>query len=177
MGDENVLVGAEEPGMLSMSLMEHLEELRSRIVKALYGLAAAFALSLSFAGQLWDVIKAPVTEALQHLGVSPPKLAVHTPMQAFTVIWVELPLLCSAPWIVYQLWSFVSPGLYKREWRWAVPLVGGLFAYFLASRFGLEFLLGVAIGNGVQPVTSISDYFNLFCNVSSAPGWSARFRC
>jgi len=183
MGDQNVLAVAEEQGMLSMSLMEHLEELRSRIIKALYGLVAAFILSLSFAGQLWDVIKAPATEALTHLGVDPPRLAVHTPMEAFTVIWVELPLLCSiflaSPWIVYQLWAFISPGLFQRERRLAVPfvlttgglfLVGGLFAYFLAFRFGLEFLFGIATGNGVQPVISISDYFNLFCNVTLGAG-------
>lgn len=188
MGHENQAVLAsteerEELGMLSMSLMEHLVELRSRIVKALYGLAIAFVLSLSFAGQLWDVIKAPATEALKHLGVNPPRLAVHTPMEAFSVIWVELPLLCSvflsSPWIVYQLWAFISPGLYKRERRWAVPFVlitgglflfGGLFAYFLAFRFGLEFLLGIAIGNDVQLVISISDYFNLFCNVTLGAG-------
>jgi len=105
MGDQSVLAAAEEQGMIGMSLMEHLEELRSRIIKALYGLGAAFVLSLAFAGPLWDVIKAPATEALQNLGVNPPRLAVHTPMEAFTVIWVELPLLCSvflaSPWIVY----------------------------------------------------------------------------
>jgi sec-independent protein translocase protein TatC len=183
MGDQSVLAAAEVQGMIGMSLTEHLEELRSRIIKALYGLAVAFVLSLSFAGQLWDVIKAPATEALQHLGVNPPRLAVHTPMEAFTVIWVELPLLCSvflaSPWIVYQLWAFISPGLFKRERRLAVPfvlttgglfLVGGLFAYFLAFRFGLEFLFGIATGNDVQPVISISDYFNLFCNVTLGAG-------
>ena len=49
-------------------------------------------------------------------------------------------------------------------------LVGGLFAYFLAFRFGLEFLFGIATGNDVQPVISISDYFNLFCNVTLGAG-------
>jgi sec-independent protein translocase protein TatC len=169
----------EEGGMLRMSFMEHLEELRSRIIKALYGLVIAFVGSLIFAGQLWDIISDPAVEALKHLGVNPPRLAQLTPMESFSIIWVKLPLLCSvfiaSPWIVWQIWSFISPGLYKKERRWAMPFVlltaglfitGGLFAYFLAFRFGLEFLLGIGMSNNVQLVVSITEYFDLFVNVT-----------
>src|SRR5579871_5318621 len=117
----------EEQGMLRMSFMEHLEELRSRIIKALYGLLIAFVASLVFAGPLWDIISEPAVSALKHLGVVPPRLVQITPMESFTIIWVQLPLLCSvflaSPWIVYQVWAFISPGLYKRERRWAAPFV------------------------------------------------------
>ncbi|HEV2688390.1 MAG TPA: twin-arginine translocase subunit TatC [Bryobacteraceae bacterium] len=173
----------EEEGMLRMSFMEHLEELRSRIIKALYGLGFAFVFSLVFAGKLWDIISDPAVEALKHLGVNPPRLAQLTPMESFSIIWVQLPLLCSvflaSPWMVYQLWAFISPGLYKRERRWALPFVlltaglfisGGLFAYFLAFRFGLEFLLGIGMSNNVQPVVSITEYFDLFVNVTLGVG-------
>ena len=173
----------EEDGMLRMSFMEHLEELRSRIIKSLWGLFVAFVSSLVFAGKLWDIISEPAVEALKHLGVNPPRLAQLTPMEAFTVIWVKLPLLCSlflaSPWIVYQLWAFISPGLYKRERRWALPFVlltaglfitGGFFAYFLAFRYGLEFLLGIGMTNNVQPVVSISEYSDLFVNVTLGVG-------
>jgi sec-independent protein translocase protein TatC len=100
-------------------------------------------------------------------------------MEAFSVIWVELPLLCSvfiaSPWIVYQVWAFISPGLYKKEKNLALPFVlltaglfitGGCFAYFLAFRYGLEFLLGIGMSNNVQPVVSITEYFDLFVNVT-----------
>ena len=93
------------------------------------------------------------------------------------------PLLCSiflaSPWIVYQVWAFISPGLYKRERRWAAPFVlitaglfilGGIFAYFLAFRFGLEFLLGIGMSNNVTPVVSITEYFDLFVNVTLGVG-------
>jgi sec-independent protein translocase protein TatC len=173
----------EEDGMLRMSFMEHLEELRSRIIKSLWGLFVAFVSSLAFANKLWDIISEPAVEALKHLGVNPPRLAQLTPMEAFTVIWVKLPLLCSlflaSPWIVYQLWAFISPGLYKRERRWALPFVlltaglfitGGFFAYFLAFRYGLEFLLGIGMTNNVQPVVSISEYSDLFVNVTLGVG-------
>ena len=169
----------EEDRMLRMSFMEHLEELRNRIIRALYGLGIAFVLSLGFANKLWDFVSDPAIEALKHLHVNPPRLAQLTPMEGFSVIWVELPLLCSvfvaSPWIVYQLWAFISPGLYKKERRLAAPFVlltaglfiaGGCFAYFLAFRYGLEFLLGIGMSNNVQPVVSITEYFDLFVNVT-----------
>lgn len=173
----------EESGMLRMSFMEHLEELRVRIIRALMGLAVAFIASLVFAGKLWDIISEPAVSALKHLGVVPPKLAMITPMESFSVIWVKLPVLCSiflaSPWIVYQVWGFISPGLYKKERRWAAPFVlltaglfisGGLFAYFLAFRYGLEFLLGIGMSNNVQPVVTITEYFDLFVNVTLGVG-------
>jgi sec-independent protein translocase protein TatC len=173
----------EERNMLRMSFMEHLEELRSRILKMVYGLAVAFVVSLLYANKLWDIISDPAVEALKHLKVEPPQLAQLTPMEGFSIIWVKLPLLCSlfvaSPWIVYQVWAFISPGLYKKERRWALPFVlitaglfiaGGLFAYFLAFRFGLEFLLGIGMSNNVRPVVSITEYFDLFMNVTLGVG-------
>ncbi|HTW66103.1 MAG TPA: twin-arginine translocase subunit TatC [Bryobacteraceae bacterium] len=173
----------EEEGMLRMSFMEHLEELRNRILKALYGLGIAFVFALVFAGKLWDIISDPAVEALKHLHVEPPQLAQLTPMEAFSVIWVKLPLLCSvfiaSPWIVYQVWAFISPGLYRKEKRLALPFVlttaglfigGGCFAYFLAFRYGLEFLLGIGMMNNVRPVVSITEYFDLFVNVTLGVG-------
>jgi sec-independent protein translocase protein TatC len=132
-----------------------------------------------FAGKLWDIVSDPAVEALKHLGVNPPRLAQLTPMESFSIIWVKLPLLCSvflaSPWIVYQVWAFIAPGLYKKERNWAMPFVlltaglfigGGCFAYFLAFRYGLEFLLGIGMSNNVQPVVSITEYFDLFVNVT-----------
>jgi sec-independent protein translocase protein TatC len=173
----------EEDSMLRMSFMEHLEELRSRIIKALYGLALAFVVALVFAGKLWDIISDPAVDALKHLHVEPPQLAQLTPMEAFSIIWVQLPLLCSvfiaSPWVVYQVWAFISPGLYKKERRLALPFIlltaglfigGGCFAYFLAFRYGLEFLLGIGMSNNVRPVVSITEYFDLFVNVTLGVG-------
>jgi len=173
----------EEDGMLRMSFMEHLEELRSRIIKCLWGIAVAFLVSLIFADQLWAIIREPAVEALKYLKVVPPRLTTTAPMEGFSIIWVKLPILCSiflgSPWIVYQVWAFISPGLYKRERRLAIPFVlstaglfiaGGLFAYFLAFRYGLTFLLGIATMNDVQPIVTITEYFDLFVNVTLGVG-------
>jgi sec-independent protein translocase protein TatC len=164
--------------MLRMSFLEHLEELRSRIIKALIGIGVAFVLSLAFAGPLWKIIATPAVEALRNLGINPPELVAITPMEQFNTIWVKIPLLCSAfvasPWVLYQVWAFISPGLFRRERRWAVPFIacsaglfilGGLFAYFIAFRYGLTFLLGIGMGNYVRPMVSISTYSDMFVNV------------
>ncbi|HTP33881.1 MAG TPA: twin-arginine translocase subunit TatC [Candidatus Acidoferrales bacterium] len=174
--------GDEEDGMLRMSFLEHLEELRSRIIRALVGVGVAFVVSLIYTDSLWKFVCQPAATALKTLGYEQ-ELAQISPMEAFNVIWVKLPILCAiflaSPWILYQVWAFISPGLYRRERRWAVPfilgsaglfIIGGLFAYFIAFRYGLTFLLGIGRGNYVKPVVSISEYFDLFVNVTLGVG-------
>jgi sec-independent protein translocase protein TatC len=167
----------EEGGMLRMSFMEHLEELRSRILKALMGVAVAFILSLTFTNTLWRIVSAPAIEALKHLHYTPTLVQI-TPMETFTIVWFKMPLLVSlflgSPWVLYQVWAFISPGLYKKERNWAVPFIlttaglfisGGLFAYYVAFRYGLEFLLGIGRDINITPMVSINEYFDLFVNV------------
>jgi len=167
----------EDDGMLRMSFLEHLEELRSRIIKALMGIAVAFVVSIAFTNPLWNVIKEPATAALKSLGY-PPDLYANDPMEQFNIIWFKLPVVCAiflaSPWVFYQIWAFIAPGLYRRERRWAVPFVlssaglflaGGLFAYFVAFRFALTFLLGIGQNMGVKPLVTITHYFDLFVDV------------
>lgn len=168
----------EEDGMLRMSFLEHLEELRTRIIRALMGFAGAFAFALIFANEIWRVISEPAIVALTNLGFSP-KLIAIAPMEQFQTIWVKAPMVVSiflaSPIVLWQVWGFISPGLYKRERRWAIPFIlctsglfitGGLFAYFVVFRFGLEFLLGLGRDANVAPFVTISEYFDLFVNVT-----------
>ena len=130
--------------------------------KSLMGVAVAFALSLTYSNALWDFVSQPAVAALKTLGYKEQNLVQIEPMEAFNVIWFKLPVLCAiflaAPWILYQVWAFISPGLYRRERRWAAPFVlgsgglfilGGVFAYFVVFRFGLTFLLSIGQGNHV----------------------------
>jgi sec-independent protein translocase protein TatC len=168
----------DEDGMLRMSFMEHLEELRSRILKAIAGVVVAAVVSLSFSNPLWDFVSQPAVQALRSLGINPPDLVMITPMESFTVIWFKLPILVAiflaSPWVLYQVWGFIAPGLYRRERRWAAPFIltsaglfilGGVFAYFVVFRYGLTFLLGIGLGHYVHPMVTISEYFDLFVNV------------
>ena len=168
----------DEEGMLRMSFLEHLEELRKRLILALAGLGVAFFLSLTFSESLWRIVQEPATAALTALGYKDTSLVQTAPMESFSIIWVKLPMLTSlflaSPWLLFQVWSFVAPGLYKRERRFAAPFIisaaglfisGGLFAYFVAFRFGLTFLLGIGQNVNVRPMITITDYFDMFVNV------------
>jgi len=167
----------DDDGMLRMSFLEHLEELRSRIIKIIIGVGVALGVSLTFCDPLWNIVKQPAKAALSANGY-PPTLAQHSPMEAFNIIWFKLPLVCAiflaSPWVLYQVWAFISPGLYKREKRFAVPFVmgtaglfimGGLFGYFVAFRYGLTFLLGIGVGKDIVTYISITEYFDMFVNV------------
>jgi sec-independent protein translocase protein TatC len=170
--------GDDEEGMLRMSFLGHLEELRSRLVKAFIGLGVALVACIALGDPLWRFASAPAMDALTKIGIKDPHLVIIEPMEGFMIIWFKLPLVASlfvaAPWVLYQVWAFISPGLYKRERRWAVPFVvctaglfiaGGAFAYFVAFRYGLAFLLSIGGFGGVIPMVSVSNYYDLFVNV------------
>jgi sec-independent protein translocase protein TatC len=172
----------EEDGMLRMSFMEHLEELRSRIFKIIAGVVIAAVGSLAFSQQLWWFVCQPAAVALKTLGYKPTLVQI-SPMEAFNIIWFKLPIICAifiaSPWILYQIWAFISPGLYRRERRWAAPFIlcsaglfilGGVFAYFVIFRYGLTFLLSIGQGNYVEPMVTITEYFDLFVNVMLGVG-------
>jgi sec-independent protein translocase protein TatC len=173
----------EDDGMLRMSFLGHLEELRSRIIRSLMGVAIAFAVSLIYTNALWDFVCQPAVAALKTLGYKEQNLVQIEPMEAFNVIWFKLPVLCAiflaSPWVLYQVWAFISPGLYRNERKWAAPFVvgtaglfitGGIFAYFVVFRYGLTFLLSIGQGNHVVAMVSITEYFNLFVNVTLGVG-------
>ena len=169
--------------MLRMSFLGHLEELRSRIIRSLMGVAVAFAVSLTSQTDCGTLSVSPRSRRSRRWRYKEQNLVQIEPMEAFNVIWFKLPILCavflSSPWILYQVWAFISPGLYKRESGWAAPFVlgtaglfitGGIFAYFVVFRYGLTFLLSIGQGNHVVAMVSITEYFNLFVNVTLGVG-------
>jgi len=161
----------------SMTFLEHLEELRSRVLSALTGLGVAYAVSLFFADQIWLAVSEPAAAALRALGYRD-ELVILDPTEAFATVYIKLPLVAamflSSPWALWQIWGFVAPGLYRREKRAVAPLIiasstlfigGGLFAYWILFRQGLEFLLGIGKGLHAQPAISMASYTDLFINV------------
>jgi sec-independent protein translocase protein TatC len=173
----------EDDGMLRMSFLEHLEELRSRLIKIVVGLVVAYGGCLIFATKLWEIVSEPAAAALRSIGAEPELIQLDA-MDGFLVVYFKLPLLAAlfiaSPWVLWQVWAFIAPGLYKHERKMAAPFVistaglfiaGGCFAYFVAFRFGLAFLLGIGINLGntqgakIKPAVSIVTYFDLFVNV------------
>jgi sec-independent protein translocase protein TatC len=161
----------------SMPMLDHLTELRARLIRAAVGFAVAYAVSLTFTHPLWKLVCRPAAQALTALGY-PSQLYLVDPLDGFNIIWIGLPLVAaaflSAPWILYQAWAFVAPGLYREERRWAGGFVvaasllfigGGVFAYLVLFRYGLTFLLGIGREEGLGAVVSVTHYFGLLVNV------------
>jgi sec-independent protein translocase protein TatC len=146
----------------SMTLMEHLRELRSRLLKACLGILVGFGFGLWLSGSVLELIQSPYCElmadkaATGNNGVLPPgwlcPFVQLGPTDVFVLklkiaLWTGLML--AAPIWLYQLWAFIAPGLHRHERRWAYlfagiagPLfaLGGLLAYFIVGK-GLAFLL------------------------------------
>jgi sec-independent protein translocase protein TatC len=168
----------DEEDMLRMSFLEHLEELRGRIIKSLYGFGAIFALCVIFSNSLFRIIERPGLIALKHTGNPNAHFVAIDVMEQFSIVYVWTPVVAAlffgCPWILWQLWAFISPGLYEREKKWAVPfllstaglfIAGGLFGYFIAWPDTLSFLLGAGGNLDVTPALSIDSYFDKFVDV------------
>src|SRR5260370_18783600 len=76
-----------DEGMLRMSFLEHLEEMRHRIIRALQGFGVAFLLCIVFCYPLWHFVRAPAVAAFTKIGAKPPQLYTNEPMEAFSLIW------------------------------------------------------------------------------------------
>ncbi len=169
----------DEEGMARMSFLEHLEELRTRIIRAFIGLVLGYMACFAFNGPLFELFKAPFDRAASNLPYDPPlQLTQITPTEQFYIQFIKLPLLAAiflgAPWLMFQAWSFIAPGLYKRERKWAVPFIfstaglfilGGVFCYFIALRFALAFLIGIGFDVNVRPMIQLTSYYDMFFNL------------
>lgn len=167
----------EEDDMARMSFLEHLDELRTRLLRALGGLVAVYVVCIAFAPDLLAFVLTPFYAAVDAI-TAPDGTAIKVistrPLEQFQVQYIKVPLIAAvfigSPWLMFQAWQFIAPGLYKREKRWAVPFIfttaslfilGGLFCYFVALRVTLQFLLTVSIGQ-VEPYISVNEYLNTF---------------
>jgi sec-independent protein translocase protein TatC len=148
-------------------LIEHLLELRTRLMRAILGVLACVLLLLPIANRLYGWLALPVLKMLPAGGqmiATDPISPFLTPMKLAFVSG----LVVAAPWVLYQLWAFVAPGLYKNEKRLAVPLlvsatalfyVGCAFAYFLVLPAVFKFTNAVA-PKGVAVMTDIGKYLD-----------------
>lgn len=159
-----------------MTLLEHLEELRRRIIKAVIAVGLAFCVCWAYAQEIFRFLEAPVQRVLP-AGTKLAFVGVVDPFVLYMKVALLVGLFVASPIVLYQLWAFVAPGLYPREKRWAVPFIffstfffvaGGLFAYYVAFPFAIEFLLGV--GQDFQPVITVENYFSFLMFVILASG-------
>ncbi|HYH46817.1 MAG TPA: twin-arginine translocase subunit TatC [Thermoanaerobaculia bacterium] len=154
-----------------MTLMQHLEELRKRISWVAGGLLLSFGPCWIYHKQLYAFLEAPIRPYL------PPgqKLAFLGVADAFLLYFKVAALAAvflASPFVLWQLWRFVAPALYRKEKLYAIPfiffgsfffLAGGAFAYYVAVPLAIKFLLD--IGNQFQAMITIEKYFSFLLTV------------
>ena len=161
----------EEPGG-RMSFFEHLVDLRKRLINSLLGVGAGMVVGLVVSQYFIDFIVKPMQTALRvnHLD---DKLYYTSPAGYISLVitlGLYLGIVLAMPWVLYQIWQFVAPGLYKHERRgvagFIIPsmilfLCGIAFGYFIVLPTMLNFLVGMTVSGPIKPLISINEYFDL----------------
>lgn len=157
-----------------MGFLEHLEELRKRIIWSAIPVVVGFFVCYAWHERIFSWMQKPITDALlaHHL---PVQLVYTNPIDPFN-LYIKISMLMgifvASPFVLYQVWAFIAPGLYKRERRYVAPFMistvglfvtGGFFAYKVVYPSALEFL--VAYSAQFTPMITINEYTQLFLTI------------
>ena len=149
------------------TFLSHLIELRERLVKSLLAVGIVFLPALYFSAQLYDVLAAPLMQALPN-GAHMIATGVVTPFLIPVKIAAMAALVVALPYVLYQAWAFVAPGLYAHEKKLVLPLivsstilfvVGMAFCYFVVFQRVFEFIAAFA-PKSISVAPDIEAYFN-----------------
>lgn len=159
------------------TLLAHLNELRSRLLRGLVAIIVIFAVLVPFANELFSLVAKPLLDRLPE-GTGMIATQVTTPfLTPFKLAFVAA-IFAAMPYLLYQVWMFVAPGLYKQEKRLFAPLLfssvalfytGIAFAYFVIFPIFFRFMTGV-VPEGVAMTTDISEYLDFVLAIFFAFG-------
>lgn len=163
-----------------LPLGEHLEELRSRIIRSVIIVIGLFFVSWFFRSKILAIMKRPHDLAMEHLGLSQSLqvLSYQEGFYAYVKLCLITAIFMGYPLVAHQIWKFVEAGLYKRERMYVkifAPIsfiafmIGILFGYFFLIPFGLQFLIKI-LGAGIQPIITMSQYVTLVTLLTFALG-------
>jgi sec-independent protein translocase protein TatC len=160
-GDANGFDGlAEGPeGDKPMSFLDHVAELRTRLVRSVLGIFVGFFACFGFADPISDFLRIPIDRAWSAQGLGPraelQALEIQDPLMVDVRVSAMAAVFLVAPWLFYQLWMFVAPGLYAKEKRFVIPfvivsvlmfVVGATFAFTVVLPFIYEWMITYAYG-------------------------------
>jgi len=161
------------------TFISHLIELRNRLLRAVIGLLVVFVALFPFSDRLYSLLAAPLLAKLPQ-GAQMIATAVTTPFFVPMKVTMLSAFLLTLPWMVYQCWRFVAPGLYAHEKRLIRPLlasaiilffIGMAFAYFVVFPVVFGFLIGSAPA-GVTVMTDIAEYLDFVIGLFLAFGFA-----
>jgi sec-independent protein translocase protein TatC len=150
--------------------MGHLRELRTRILRAIYGIAVGMALIGWFVPKLVDGLMAPVRAALPAGKQTLVYTSAIEPMMVYIKVAIYGGVFVAAPWVLFQVWGFIAPGLYKHEkrlvfpflfWGTALFYLGAAFCYLAVMPQAFPAMLGFATADTLTPMLSLSEQLSL----------------
>jgi len=168
-----------DPTDQELSLIDHLLELRTRLVRSVIAVAICLVAVLPFARKLYTIVSEPLVSRLPE-GTSMIAIDVVSPVFAPFKLGLIVAILAAMPYILFQLWAFVAPGLYQHEKRIAKPLLaaatllfylGCAFAYFVVMPVIFAFITKIA-PDGVSVMTDINRYLDFILIMFLAFGFS-----
>jgi sec-independent protein translocase protein TatC len=169
----------EESRMGSMGLLQHLEELRKRIIRSALAVAGGACVGWWYAqDKIYPLMAKPLIEVYKKYGIVtqnglPQNLSFLNPLTPFNTylkVGLVAGIFLACPIILYQVWMFISPGLYRREKRFLLPFLflsvglfvsGGYFGYRVVFPIAMDFLIGT-YGKGLQANVTIDEYTKVF---------------
>ncbi len=156
-------------GDVTMSILEHLEELRSRLIKILISAGAGFCIGYYFSETIFGYLIRPLTNVLPK-GTSLIFTSITEAFFTYLKVGLLAGVFIASPFILYQIWAFISPGLYKKERRALIPVTfisvilfigGACFGYFVVFPFGFKFLISTYTTEMIKPMPTMREYFSL----------------
>jgi sec-independent protein translocase protein TatC len=177
------MAAAEEPeDDVHMSFFDHLEELRARLIASLIPIIPLFVVAWIFREEIFALMVIPLEQAWHSMGMGKPKLHFSSPVDPIVVYLKQsavMGLLAASPWVFYQAWSFVAPGLYANEKRLVLPFVlastvcftiGAFFGWFYIFPPTFETLMdfsGELPGGAVtiEPTIMMGEYMSFIAQM------------
>lgn len=165
----------EERQLGSMSLLQHLEELRRRIIHSLIAVSLATVACWYWVSDIAAFIAKPVAVVLAKNKIDP-HLVYQNPTDPFNFylkIGIIVGLFIASPYVLYQLWMFISPGLYRNEKKYILPflflsvglfLSGGVFGYKIVFPVAMDVLIS-HYGSQFRAMITIGEYTSLFLSI------------
>jgi len=150
-----------------LPLSSHLQELRKRLILSFIAIGVGFFVCYALKELLFDILAAPLMNMMPK-GGSLIFISVAEAFFTYMKVAFIAGIILTSPFILYQIWAFVAPGLYQKEKKYVVPFVlggslffilGVLFAYFVAIPVGFRFLLGYAT-DFIKPMPSMKEYLS-----------------